>query len=180
MATIGNIIVAPFKKVQFRDFFLADQLVSISIVLYDFEFALCFLLSDAWTGNTGCAAANKYTRPLISMLPSLWRLLQCFRRYRDGKDRNHMINAGKYASSIFVSLLSALRSLVSPGFLVPWLLAVIVATFYSFMWDIKRDWSLGDEKQGYLRKKLVYPKTSVRDIYAILLIIEVVLLGDCE
>lgn len=37
-----------FFKVLFKDSFLGDQLVSIVIVLTDFEFVFCFFLYDAW------------------------------------------------------------------------------------------------------------------------------------
>jgi hypothetical protein len=50
--TLVRIICSPFLKVVFRDFYLADQLTSISIVLYDLEFTLCFFFSDAWTGGS--------------------------------------------------------------------------------------------------------------------------------
>jgi hypothetical protein len=48
--TLGN-IVAPFIEVEFKDFFLGDQLVSLVIVLQDLEYTLCFFLYDAWSGT---------------------------------------------------------------------------------------------------------------------------------
>lgn len=51
--TLIDIITAGFlRPIAFRDVFLADQLLSIVIVLNDLQFTLCFFLSaDAWTGS---------------------------------------------------------------------------------------------------------------------------------
>jgi hypothetical protein len=47
--------------------------------------------------------------PFISMLPAWWRFVQCWRRYYDAVQTGqtqqckwHLLNAGKYASSISV------------------------------------------------------------------------------
>ena len=49
--TIVRIVTAPWKTVVFRDFFIADQLCSLVIVLYDLQFVLCFFSYDAWEGT---------------------------------------------------------------------------------------------------------------------------------
>ena len=51
LRTICSIIIAPAREVKFRDFFLADQLASLVIVLYDLEFVICILTYDFWTGT---------------------------------------------------------------------------------------------------------------------------------
>jgi hypothetical protein len=48
-----------------------------------------------------CTAPNKFIKPLLSMIPSTWRFLQCLRRYYDSKDKRHLQNAGKYRYSHF-------------------------------------------------------------------------------
>ena len=46
---------------------------------------------------------------VIAALPSWWRFAQCLRRYYDTKQANpHLINAGKYSTSFFVVVFSAM------------------------------------------------------------------------
>jgi len=55
------------------------------------------------------------------MIPYGLRLLQCLRRYRDTKDWWNLVNAGKYTSSILVTIFSTLRTFyVEQGWLVLW------------------------------------------------------------
>jgi len=76
LKTLARIIIAPFIEVRFRDFFLGDQLVSLVIVLQDAEYTLCFFLYDAWAGTDHCIDINIYVKPIIAVLPSLWRFIQ--------------------------------------------------------------------------------------------------------
>lgn len=102
LRTIARILAAPFvTPVLFRDFYVADQLISLSIVLCDLEFAICYFSSDAWTLGTVCHENNYWIRPIISALPGIWRLLQCFRRFKDSKDKAHLLNAAKVNFSRF-------------------------------------------------------------------------------
>lgn len=41
----GRMLAAPFFSVGFADFWLADQLNSLSTVLVDFHFLVCFYLT---------------------------------------------------------------------------------------------------------------------------------------
>jgi len=134
--------MAPFKRVAFRDFFMADQLCSLAIVLFDLEYTICFFLYDAWSGSDHCTAINPIVKPILSALPYLWRINQQFRRFRDQKDYRHLINAGKYSCGLPVILFSSLFGLYDQRFLGPWIVAAIINTFYSYLWDIIMDWSL--------------------------------------
>jgi len=153
--TLLDILMAPFKTVEFRDFFVADQLVSLAIVIFDLEYTICFFLYDAWVGTDYCNAINVEVKPILSALPFLWRLLQQIRRYRDSKDKRHLVNAGKYFCGLPIILFSTLRASYDPNFLYPWILSLILNTTYSFLWDIWMDWSLSFK---YLRQTLLYPK----------------------
>ncbi len=111
----GKICLTPFYRVSFPDFFLADQLQSLSIVLSDFSFSVCFFLVDAWNGSSQCLLLNPFIRPTMAMLPSLWRMLQCLRRYHDRTnkaDRVQLANAGKYFVALCVTICSLLRALL--------------------------------------------------------------------
>mmetsp|Transcript_17783 Transcript_17783/g.24763 ORF Transcript_17783/g.24763 Transcript_17783/m.24763 type:complete len:701 (-) Transcript_17783:238-2340(-) len=161
LRTVFKIVTAPFHKIQFQDFFVGDQLVSIAIVLYDFEYSLCFLLYDAWMDTDICTKANTWTRPLIASLPSIWRFLQALRRYRDTNDTRHLWNSGKYFTAICVAICSTLRANVSDKFLSLWLVAIITSTLYANYWDIFQDWGLGNTENKYLRPKLLYAYPTV-------------------
>eukprot|EP01116_Phalansterium_solitarium_P024433 TRINITY_DN8958_c0_g1_i1.p1 TRINITY_DN8958_c0_g1~~TRINITY_DN8958_c0_g1_i1.p1 ORF type:complete len:766 (+),score=185.10 TRINITY_DN8958_c0_g1_i1:50-2299(+) len=156
--TLFSIVIAPFRSVQFRDFFMADQLLSILIVLLDIEYTICFFAYDVWTDSDACMAANPYARPIIVLLPNWWRFMQCFRRYRDGGDKWQLWNAGKYSTSFFVAVFSALRfSFGDEIWLTLWVVSIFVSTIYTYWWDVYRDWGLGSFKDGFLRKQRLYP-----------------------
>jgi hypothetical protein len=56
-----------------------------------------------------------------------------------------LVNAGKYSTSFFVTFFSFMRGKYqdSAVWTVFWLIAVVVSTFYTYIWDVKMDWSLG-------------------------------------
>ena len=49
---IFRIISAPWAVVEFPDFFLADLITSLTSMLYDWQFALCYYSADVW--RPGC------------------------------------------------------------------------------------------------------------------------------
>jgi EXS family len=51
--------------------------------------------------------------PILASLPPWWRLLQCIRRYKDSGERVHLINAGKYVTSICATALTGVRRINS-------------------------------------------------------------------
>lgn len=163
LRTLGRIVTAPLFKVVFRDFFLADQLVSISLMLQDIDFTICYFATSAFRGGgNSCATNHVWMSAILSTIPQLWRLLQCFRRYYDSKDKTNLHNAGKYTTGMLVAITSSLRSTFSgsQGWLGTWLFFVIIATVYSYAWDIYKDWSIGDPRSvnWMLRDQLLYPK----------------------
>lgn len=114
--TFGRIIAAPFVSVEFRDFFLADSLLSVTITLYDLFFSVCFFTHDIFkdyqpeTGseftledikNRDCFKANLVARPVLACLPVTWRVLQCLRRYYDDRDSLQLWNTAKCNLSLF-------------------------------------------------------------------------------
>jgi len=162
LRTCSRILIAPFAEILYRDFFIADQLVSLSIVLSDMGFSICFLTHDAWgpgTNNYCSENVNPWLKPLLAALPSYFRLIQCLRRYYDTKDPSNFINAGKYSCNFFVVAFSAKKVAESSNeFFVLWVLAASVATIYAFIWDLVKDWSLTDPNHKFLRKTLLYKR----------------------
>jgi hypothetical protein len=85
---VAYIFGSPFTFIHFPHFFIADQLVSVVIVLYDIEYFLCYLINDAWTETirkwsfvTGslvrtniplapsCDSNYRYMLPMLAFLP---------------------------------------------------------------------------------------------------------------
>lgn len=157
-----RIFRAPFVPVEFADVFFADQLCSLVLFFQDFWFTSCFFAYDAWIDEPYvCTAMDPYVKPLIAMIPYGLRLLQCLRRYRDTKDWWNLVNAGKYMSSILVTVFSTLRTFyVEQGWLVLWVCGVLLSTMYTYTWDLRKDWNVAHTKakHRFLRNKLLYSK----------------------
>ncbi|CAM9577383.1 unnamed protein product [Lampetra planeri] len=193
-----RVFTAPFHKVGFADFWLADQLNSLVGILMDLEYMLCFYayeldwtnLRGLWYPKEGDRVCNSYAygvRAVIQCLPAWIRFAQCLRRYRDSKRAfPHLVNAGKYSTTFFVVIFAALYNLGKLGgesssafevrvYFYLWVVASLVSTCYTLTWDLKMDWGLFDRNAGensFLREEIVYPQKA----YYYLAIVQDVLL----
>lgn len=60
-------------------------------------------------GGGICHSYSYGVRAVIQCLPAWFRFVQCLRRYRDTRRaRPHLLNAGKYSTTFFVVIFSAL------------------------------------------------------------------------
>ena len=172
-----RVFLAPFYHVGFADFWLGDQLCSLELVFFDIEFFICFYITDtnwtSWssTNTVFCSGWSQiFLQILFLILPSWFRFAQCLRRYRDTKQKfPHLVNAGKYSTTLFVAITNALRrskmfdyhsnKLENP-FLYLWILTSLISSTYKLIWDIKMDWGFFHPNAGenkYLREQIVYP-----------------------
>ncbi|XP_020885026.1 SPX and EXS domain-containing protein 3 [Arabidopsis lyrata subsp. lyrata] len=145
-------ILFPVQAVTFSDFFLADILTSMSKVLSDLERSVCRMVhrqvaTVAWFEADSVCGSHSAAIPLVLVLPYLFRLFQCIRQYKDSKDIANIYNAGKYLTAVPVIFLSALKYYIDPdtwtySIQPAWILAGLANTFFSFFWDILRDWDL--------------------------------------
>lgn len=172
------IFTAPFHYVGFADFWVADQLNSLTTLLLDLEYLVCFYAIEVdWLGPNRrhiCGRVTYGVRPLVACLPAWFRFAQCLRRYRDTRLAfPHIVNAGKYSTTFFVVLFSTLYSayrtqhgdeaLQNNVFFYLWIISALISTCYTFAWDIKMDWGLLDRNAGenkWLREEIVYPHKS--------------------
>ncbi|KAL1302239.1 hypothetical protein AAFC00_002663 [Neodothiora populina] len=162
--SIGGIAEAHDGK--FGDILMADVLTSYAKVLGDLFVALCMFFSPgkSSTAKPDRSCGGQYMVPLIIAIPSLIRLRQCLIEYRRVRKRNaksggigshgwggqHLANALKYSSAFPVIILSALQRGYDPtkigmseaGLFRLWLFFVFVNSFYSFYWDVAKDWDL--------------------------------------
>lgn len=83
MWTLGclwRIVVAPLHRVRFADFWIADQLNSLTLVLLDFEYMVCFLvrvdvMSDAVTSSSSICSSPATNIRQVRFLASFVFLL---------------------------------------------------------------------------------------------------------
>uniref|UniRef100_A0A9J7X7R7 Xenotropic and polytropic retrovirus receptor 1 n=1 Tax=Cyprinus carpio carpio TaxID=630221 RepID=A0A9J7X7R7_CYPCA len=173
-----RVVTAPFHRVGFADFWLADQLNSLGVVLMDLEYMICFYSMELnWSKSEGelwikegggiCHSYSYGVRAVIQCLPAWFRFVQCLRRYRDTKRAfPHLANAGKYSTTFFVVIFSALyktHETLPEGQVFFYLLIAckIINSCYTLMWDLKMDWGLFDRNAGentLLREEIVYPQ----------------------
>ena len=72
---LARIITAPYNHVLFEDFWIADQLCSLSIMFLDMYYVMCFLIYDQHGSNI-CKSVQNGIRPVILALPLWCRLMQ--------------------------------------------------------------------------------------------------------
>ncbi|CAG2191037.1 PHO1 [Mytilus edulis] len=174
LSVLFRIVTSPFHHVGFADFWLADQLNSLAIVLLDFEYMVCFYAFEVeWHGPNRpevCTMSKFGIRSIVSTLPAWFRFAQCLRRYRDTKMAfPHLVNAGKYSTTFFVVLFSSLYSSTlewqgkeykqNHAFFYLWIIAAVLSSCYTLTWDLKMDWGILDRNAGenkFLREEIVY------------------------
>eukprot|EP00064_Thunnus_orientalis_P015875 superscaffoldBa00003032_g15936 len=176
-----RVFTAPFHRVEFADFWLADQLNSLVVVLMDMEYLICFYIFELqWSNSKGllptikdssdfvCHSYSYGLRAIIQCLPAWFRFIQCLRRYRDTKRAfPHLVNAGKYSTTFFVVTFAALYATHreqghTDADMFFYLLIVFstVSSLYTLIWDLRMDWGLFDRGAGentFLREEIVYP-----------------------
>ncbi|KAI9700551.1 MAG: protein-ER retention protein [Bogoriella megaspora] len=162
--SIGGLAEASEGK--FGDILMADVLTSYAKVLGDLFVALCMFFSRgrSATGMPDRGCGGEVLVPLVIAVPSVIRLRQCLIEYVRVRNQNrregwspargwggqHLANALKYSSAFPVIVLSALqRSVIARGGWVGevalfrlWLFFVFINSFYSFYWDVAKDWDL--------------------------------------
>ncbi|KAJ8957079.1 hypothetical protein NQ318_007292 [Aromia moschata] len=171
----GRMFAAPFFHVGFADFWLGDQLNSFVSGLLDFQFLVCFYITNGnWlqAGDTSqCMERDFIIRPIVNCIPAWVRFAQCCRRYYDTKEAfPHLVNAGKYATTFAVVIFATLKAVYKDDYtsstenpyVFLWIISQIVSSCYAYTWDIKMDWGLLDKSAGentFLREEIVYSST---------------------
>ncbi|KAK0531206.1 Xenotropic and polytropic retrovirus receptor 1 [Tilletia horrida] len=89
------------SRVEFRDFFLGDELNSLVWTFATLWFIGCQYQRN-WPAVNTCEPNSTFWTPVLGALPPFIRFIQCWRRWIDSdmKARIHLINAGKYTTSI--------------------------------------------------------------------------------
>ncbi|CAN3367546.1 protein Syg1p [Diutina catenulata] len=158
--------------VEFRDFFLGDILCSLTYTMGNISFYFC-LYAHHWNGllkpghgnENQCGSTNSRLMGFFSSLPSIFRFLQCIRRYMDSGDWfPHLANMCKYGVSIiYYALLSVYRIERTTKHRAAFITFASLNSLYSSAWDLVMDWSLlhPGSKNWLLRDHLFYPYKSL-------------------
>ena len=123
LRVLARIVLAPFSSVGFPEFWLADQLNSLTQALKDFQYLICFYLTTesmeaAWetASNEQCAAKSWWVVTVVSCLPAWFRFAQCIRRYNETREGfPHLANAVKYSTTFFKVLFATLNAAYYDG-----------------------------------------------------------------
>eukprot|EP01069_Polyplicarium_translucidae_P002501 Polyplicarium_translucidae@DN2047_c0_g1_i2.p1 len=146
-----------------------DILTSLAKPLGDLQYSVCFFVTGLDHPQPAKCSADSWTVPMLAGFPYWIRLVQCYSRYLSSRKgskqeaRRHILNVGKYAASLAVLLLTAISwNMGSVSVYVTrlfWVFAYIVATVYSFIWDVYIDWGLLPDVDNFVRvpEKCMYP-----------------------
>ncbi|KAF8483140.1 EXS family-domain-containing protein, partial [Gautieria morchelliformis] len=170
---ISRLLVAGTSRVEFTDFWLGDQFCSLVFSLAHLFTIGCAYSNDWRNVFSRCGSVTHWPAPLVLLtLPYLVRLVQSVRRYYDSKLLTHLINGGKYLSSImmYVSYYTW-RSRGSPRDLsfVLWCLFATLSSVYASLWDLLMDWSFlqRGSTHRFLRPELLYTNNPIIYYFAI-------------
>lgn len=159
-----RLIFSGFYPVEFKDFFLGDIFCSLTYTMGNLSFFFCVYATHwagADVGDPVCGSSRSRLMGFFSALPSVWRCLQCLRRYSDSGDWfPHLANMLKYSIAIgYYAMLSCYRidrSETNRG------IFIMIATANSVIcgiWDILMDWSLMQDTT-LLRSTLTFPRSA--------------------
>lgn len=147
------------RDLRFADLLLSDALTSYAKVLGDLWVNGCMFFTKhvSTTSKPDRQCGGTFFVPLIIAFPSYIRFQQCMIEYyrcpstAKAERKGHLLNALKYSTAFPVIITSAIERGFDPN--VPhiiseaalsrlWLFFVFVNSFYSFYWDVTRDWDL--------------------------------------
>ncbi|KAI5967398.1 SYG1 [Candida theae] len=180
---LWRLLLSGLYPVEFRDFFLGDIVCSLTYTMGNLPFFFC-LFAHHWNGTLAgqpasantCTSSRSRLMGFFSTLPSVWRLLQCIRRYMDTGDWfPHLANMMKYAvSAVYYMTLSIYRIERKERNRIVFILFASLNSIYTSIWDIVMDWSLlqTGSKHFLLRDYLFYKKPYY---YYIAMVLDVIL-----
>lgn len=115
LIVLCHIVASPLGIVRFKHFFLADIITSFVNPLKDVGSISCYFIRGLWltsqnTDNDHCPMLQNY-QLAIAFLPYWFRLAQCLRRYHETQLKAHLVNGGKYFSSLCIQFAAIFKTL---------------------------------------------------------------------
>ncbi|KAL1923529.1 uncharacterized protein VTP21DRAFT_8509 [Calcarisporiella thermophila] len=160
--SFGRVIASFWYRVEFRDFFIADELNSLTYSIQRLPLFLCVYAIDFDNPGSNCNWDNAWQSIALGAVPAWWRFLQCLRRYRDTSESfPHLFNAAKYFFGMAANVLGGVYFVTGHFKIRPvWTSCRIIATLYGCAWDIRMDFGLlqPNSKHFLLRDEIVFPK----------------------
>ncbi|RLV94274.1 Protein SYG1 [Spathaspora sp. JA1] len=166
---LWRLLLSGFYPVEFRDFFLGDIVCSLTYTMGNISFFFCIYahhwngsLSDNPSSDNVCGSSKSRLMGFCSTLPSIWRFMQCVRRYMDTGDWfPHLANMMKYTiSAVYQITLSMYRIERINQNKSTFIFFACVNSLYTSAWDIFMDWSLmqSNSKNFLLRDHLFFKR----------------------
>eukprot|EP01063_Lacrimia_lanifica_P023171 TRINITY_DN3065_c1_g1_i1.p1 TRINITY_DN3065_c1_g1~~TRINITY_DN3065_c1_g1_i1.p1 ORF type:complete len:776 (+),score=248.38 TRINITY_DN3065_c1_g1_i1:121-2448(+) len=172
LKTLWRCIIAPFQlpyqllvcpdsmvTVQFKEFFLADQFISASILLGDLTYSVCFGVTSAWLGTSNelglqesliqadnCIKWNNRYKPFVIIWPYLWRMSQCVTMLKVTQNKVHLYNLIKYSIGVLILVVGYVgtwggsEQQDAEMLYVVWVAVTFVGQSYAWAWDVMMDW----------------------------------------
>ncbi|XP_073130339.1 phosphate transporter PHO1 homolog 7-like isoform X2 [Henckelia pumila] len=171
-------LLAPFYKVTFSDFFLADQLTSQVQAFRSVQFYICYYgWGDFKRRSNQCLESKVYEIffIVVAIIPFWSRVLQCLRRMFEEKDLMQGLNSLKYFSTVAALIIRTIYDFRKGTF---WKIVAAsssgVTTIFNTYWDIVMDWGLLRKKarNPWLRDKLLI---SNKAVYFVAMIVNILL-----
>jgi predicted small integral membrane protein len=160
---LSRIVVSPSYTCRFKDFFIADQLVSIAPFYQSFGLLVDLSIHPSHVSPSFSYPAVWYIA-ILPILPFLFRCLQSLRRYSDGLGLIQLYNFLRYCLGIVVLLLIGFQTMYKEKkFLIYMILAFrLLYSLISLYWDISLDWGLGKGRMNSTSKEkqimIAYPR----------------------
>jgi xenotropic and polytropic retrovirus receptor 1 len=159
LKVIGRILLAPFFRVRFADFFFADIMTSITRFLFDLQYIIFLSSRDG--------RPSPYLL-LINSFPYYARFMQCLRRFYDTHDAHpHLTNALKYFSGILASFCSLMDVMGDEtiDWRLAWFIVSVGSTTFKLLWDYLMDAGFFTrdtfhKTKPFLRSELMYESTA--------------------
>ncbi|KAF3941115.1 hypothetical protein ABW19_dt0208349 [Dactylella cylindrospora] len=142
--TLYRLMWAGYYPVEFRDFWSGDIFCSMTYTLGNIPLFFC-LWSRKWDSPNQCNSSNSRLLGFFTTVPSIWRLLQCFRRYSDTKNAfPHLANGAKYGCGILYYMMLSLWRMDKGNEKIKaaFILFAAFNAVYTSTWDLLMDWSL--------------------------------------
>ncbi|KAK6517013.1 hypothetical protein TWF506_006891 [Arthrobotrys conoides] len=142
--TLYRLFWAGYYPVEFRDFWSGDIFCSLTYTMGNIPLFFC-LWSVNWDTPGQCNSSNSRLLGFFTALPSIWRLLQCFRRYHDTRNAfPHLANAAKYGCGILYYMTLSMWRIDkgNESIKAAFIIFAGVNAFYTSTWDLLMDWSL--------------------------------------
>ncbi len=157
---VWHILTSPFNVVDFKDFFLADVFCSLIKPFQDIAMTACYFTSNSWIDNVEAQCSWLKTAVIFgNIMPFLWRFLQCLKKYYVTGDKfPHIVNAGKYMSTIVTMTVNVTKYWYALEWNTYYVICYVIATLYCYVWDLTMDWGLvRGGRHLFLRSKLLFP-----------------------